>query len=259
MKFASWNINSIKMRFEALSSWIIDNNIDVIAIQEIKCETEKFPFEHFKNLGFKCEVIGQKSYNGVAIISKHPINIRETKLPNLIEKEAQSRYIEVEIGGFIFSSIYLPNGNPINSDKYLYKLEWMRSLISHAQNLLKLELPIILCGDYNVIPEDLDCWDTQIWESDALGTKEIRDLFRSFKNIGYYDAYRSKNGNKIKWTFWDYQGGCWNKDNGIRIDHIMLSPEAVDKLIECEIDKEPRGKNKPSDHVPIWCEMERSL
>ena len=190
----------------------------------------------------------------VTRIARSQISIRLNRVSVVTDKNYTPSWYY-----FIFSSIYLPNGNPINSDKYLYKLEWMRSLISHAQNLLKLELPIILCGDYNVIPEDLDCWDTQIWESDALGTKEIRDLFRSFKNIGYYDAYRSKNGNKIKWTFWDYQGGCWNKDNGIRIDHIMLSPEAVDKLIECEIDKEPRVKNKPSDHVPIWCEMEGNL
>tara|TARA_B100000965_G_C19405871_1_gene675382 strand:+ start:107 stop:886 length:780 start_codon:yes stop_codon:yes gene_type:complete len=256
MKFASWNINSIKMREATLSNWIINNDIDAIAIQEIKCENENFPFENFKKIGFNCEVLGQKSYNGVAILSKYPINVRETKLPNLNEESPQSRYLEVEINDFIFSSIYLPNGNPLNSDKYDYKIKWLNSFISHAKNLLKLEIPIILCGDYNVIPEDMDCWDPRVWKSDALGIDQVRDLFRSFKNDGYYDAFRSKNVNDVKWTFWDYQNGSWSKDHGIRIDHFILSPNAVDKLIDCDIDKEPRGKNKPSDHVPIWCELE---
>ena len=255
MRFASWNINSIKIRIDTVLEWLIENNIDVLALQEIKCENQNFPYEKFKEIGYYSEVIGQKSYNGVGIISKKPIYIKNKFLPFSEEENIQARYLEADIDGFNFSSIYLPNGNPVNTIKFEYKKMWMKSLIKHAGGLLKKEAPVILAGDFNVIPEDRDCWDPSIWIHDALAIKEIRELFRTLKNIGYHDSFRIQNPKAIEWSFWDYQGGSWNKDNGIRIDHLMMNSFAIDKLKNCKIDKSLRGLNKPSDHVPIWCEF----
>ena len=255
MRFASWNVNSIKIRIDTVLEWLIDKNIDVLALQEIKCEDQNFPYEKFEEKGYFSEVVGQKSYNGVGIISKMPIKIKNKSLPFSEEENNQARYLEAEIDGFNFASIYLPNGNPINTPKFEYKIMWMKCLIQHTKNLLKNESPIILAGDFNVIPEDRDCWEPSLWIDDALAIKEIRALFRTLKYIGYHDSFRILNPQAVEWSFWDYQGGAWNKDNGIRIDHLLMNSFAIDKLKKCNIDKSPRGKNKPSDHVPIWCEF----
>ena len=255
MKFASWNINSINIRLEHLVKWIKENEIDVICLQEIKSTKENFPLNKLKSENLNIEFVGQKSYNGVAIISNKPIKFRRDDLPSNNNDNPQARYLEVEIEDTIFSSIYLPNGNPINSDKLLYKIDWMKNLIFHSKNLLKEEKKIILAGDYNVIPKDIDCWDPKFWENDALALLEIRKLYRELCHSGFYDAFRVINKNKIEWTFWDYQGGAWNKDYGIRIDHLMLNSFAIDKLKNCKIDKSMRGIEKPSDHVPIWGEL----
>ena len=255
MKFASWNINSINLRKDAVLKWMSDENIDVLGLQEIKCETEKFPHDFFKENDYYIEILGQKSFNGVAIISKYPIKLIRSKLPNLNEKVHQSRYLEVEINNYIFTSIYVPNGNPVNTEKYEYKKEWLSYLIEHSKILLNIEKPVILAGDFNVIPEKIDCWDEKVWENDALATLSIRKQFRTIKNLGYFDAFRLFNPNKSEWSFWDYQQGSWNKDYGIRIDHFLINSQASDKVKSCKIDKAPRGKEKPSDHTPIIMEF----
>ena len=255
MKFASWNVNSINLRMHHLCRWIKENNIDVICLQELKCSNENFPKEFLISNGLNFEIVGQKSYNGVAIVSRKPIKLRESKLPNLNEDISQARYLEVEIDNIIFSSIYVPNGNPINSEKYDYKIIWMEKLYSHAKKLLSEEKGIVLAGDYNVIPSENDCWDPNKWENDALALPEVKNLFRKILYLGYYDAFRSLNREVSEWTFWDYQGGAWNKDNGIRIDHLILNSLTIDKLKKCKIDKSMRGVEKPSDHVPILGEL----
>ena len=256
MRFASWNINSINIRVDQLLEWIKKNKIDVICLQEIKSTNENFPFNKLKSENLNIEFVGQKSYNGVAILSIKPIKLRRNALPSGNNQDSQARYIEVEIENTIFSSLYVPNGNPINSEKLAYKLDWLKNLIFHSKNLLKEEKKIVLAGDYNVIPKDIDCWDPIPWSNDALALLEVRKLFREFSFLGFYDAYRVINKTKSEWTFWDYQGGSWNKDYGIRIDHLMLNSLATDKLKNCKIDKSMRGKEKPSDHVPIWGELE---
>ena len=201
---------------------------------------------------FHVEIIGQKSYNGVAIISKFPIRVLNKNLPKFTEEIPQARYLEVEIKGYIFSSIYVPNGNPLNSEKFEYKIAWLDALILHAKKLLEFEIPVILAGDFNIIPEEIDCWDESVWQNDALAIPEIRKKFRIIKNLGYFDSYRLLNKNKIEWSFWDYQNGSWNKDHGIRIDHLLINSYGADKIKDCQIDRSLRGKNKPSDHTPIF-------
>ena len=252
MKLASWNVNSINLRKEKVLNWITSQNIDVLGLQEIKCEEDKFPKEFFLEKNFHVEIIGQKSYNGVAIISKYPIRVLNKHLPEFTEEIPQARYLEVEIKGYIFCSIYVPNGNPLNSEKFEYKIEWLDALILHAKKLLEFEIPVILAGDFNIIPEEIDCWDENVWQNDALATPEIRKKFRIIKNLGFFDSYRLVNKNKIEWSFWDYQNGSWNKDHGIRIDHLLINSYGADKIKDCQIDRSLRGENKPSDHTPIF-------
>ena len=252
MKFASWNINSINLRKEAVLNWIITQDIDVLGLQEIKCEEANFPKSFFTDNNYFVEVIGQKGYNGVAIISKYPIEVLNRNIPNFIEEISQARYLEVKIKNYVFSSIYIPNGNPINSEKLEYKLSWIEAFIEHARCLLEFEMPVILAGDYNIIPEEIDCWDEKVWKNDALAIPDIRFKFREIKNLGYFDSFRLINKNKCEWSFWDYQNGAWNKDHGIRIDHILINSYGADKIKDCKIDKSLRGMNKPSDHTPIF-------
>ncbi len=252
MKLASWNVNSINLRKEKVLNWLTSQNIDILGLQEIKCEEDKFPKEFFLEKNFHVEIIGQKSYNGVAIISKYPIRVLNKNLPKFTEEIPQARYLEVEIKGYIFCSIYVPNGNPLNSEKFEYKIEWLDTLILHAKKLLEFEIPVILAGDFNIIPEEIDCWDENVWQNDALATPEIRKKFRIIKNLGFFDSYRLVNKNKIEWSFWDYQNGSWNKDHGIRIDHLLINSFGADKIKDCQIDRSLRGKNKPSDHTPIF-------
>lgn len=253
MKIASWNVNSIKARLETVMEVLKSIDCDVICLQEIKCETDGFPYLEIEDLGYSVEALGQKSYNGVAILSRLPIEDVQRGLPGN-EDDEQARYIEATIGGdtpFRVASIYLPNGNPFPGEKFEYKLNWMTHLRARAKELLAWEMPVVLAGDYNVIPTDDDCWDPAVWADDALAQPESRAALRAIQNLGYTEAYDCLDGRSHQYTFWDYQKGAWQKDHGIRIDHLLLSPEAADLASSVEIYKSARGLTKPSDHVPI--------
>ncbi len=258
MKIATWNVNSIKARLPNVLEWLDDAQPDVALLQEIKTVDDGFPAMELEERGYNCAVHGQKSYNGVAILSKHPLEDVVRGLPGNTDDD-QARYIEawVDAGdrGARVASIYLPNGNPAPGDKYDYKLRWMDFLAAHASDLLKSEEPVVLGGDYNVIPTDGDVHNPDAWADDALFRPETRAKFRTLLNLGYTEAWRSLHAETHVYSFWDYQGGAWQKDNGIRIDHLLLSPQAADRLTACEIDKGPRGKQKASDHTPVWCEI----
>ena len=255
VKIASWNVNSIKARLPNVLAWLEEAKPDVVLLQEVKCQTENFPNLELESAGYKTAVVGQKSYNGVAVLSRDAIEVIEEVLPGGGEEE-QARYLEVETCGIRAATIYLPNGNPVSSEKFPYKLGWMERLAAHAKALRQTERPVVLGGDYNVIPMPEDCHDPKLWEGDALYRPESRSALRRVVNLGYTDALRALHPQQARaFTFWDYQGGAWDQDNGIRIDHLLLSPQAADRLQACEIDKGPRGKEKASDHTPIWCEL----
>ncbi len=258
MKIATFNVNSIKARVETVLTWFKQAEPDVALLQEIKCETNAFPALEFEALGYHCAILGQKSYNGVALLSKHKIEDVRMGLPNS-DGDDHARYIEgvvaTKAGAVRVASIYAPNGNPVDTDKYPYKLKWMDRLIAHAEKLLEHEEMLVLGGDYNIIPTVDDVYDPKAWINDALFKLETRRKLRQLVNLGLTDAFRACNANPHQYTFWDYQAGAWQKDNGIRIDHLLLSPQAVDRLVTCKIDKHVRAWEKPSDHVPIWCEL----
>jgi exodeoxyribonuclease III len=254
MKIASWNVNSVKARLPRLVDYLKAASPDVLCLQELKVIDDAFPRMEVEDLGYNVETHGQKTYNGVAILSKSPIEDVMRRLPGN-EADEQSRYIEATINNVRIASIYLPNGNPVDTEKYPYKLEWMDRLIERAKYLLTLEEPTVLAGDYNVIPQDEDCYDAKAWEGDALTLPDSRNRFRHILNLGYADAYRTFTP-EVNYTYWDYQRGAWQKDNGIRIDHLLLSPQATDRLTLVGIDKEPRGQERPSDHTPIWCDLD---
>lgn len=258
MKIASWNVNSIRQRLDHVCRWLKEAEPDVLLLQELKCVDENFPRLEIEAEGYNVEVHGQKAFNGVAIISRHDIKNVKRGLPPLTKDDSsdeQARYIEATINGVHVASIYLPNGNPTPGEKFDYKLSWMDRLIAHAQKLLKTEQPVVLAGDYNVCPKDEDVYDPEGWVDDALCRPESRTKFRTLLNMGYYDAFRSLVPSGPYYTFWDYKAGAWQKDNGLRIDHLLLSPKAADGLVACEIDKTPRGWEKASDHTPIWCSL----
>ena len=255
MKIATWNVNSIKARLPNALAWLSSFSPDVVLLQELKCVDEKFPRMEIEELGYNVETHGQKTYNGVAILSKRPIEVERRGLPGN-EGDEQARYIEAFTGGIRVASIYLPNGNPTNTDKFPYKLGWMEKLIHHARELLALEEPVVLAGDYNVCPTDADVYDPAGWTDDALCRPESRAHFRTLMYLGFTDAFRVLNPEPHRYSFWDYQGGAWQRDNGLRIDHLMLSPHAADRLKASGIDRDPRGKEKASDHTPVWCELD---
>jgi exodeoxyribonuclease III len=254
IKIASWNVNSIKIRAETVADWLREAEPDVVCLQEIKCQDSNFPRTIFEDLGYNLALLGQKSYNGVAILSKWPLSDVVTGLPNF--EDEQARYIEAVIGfpdeAIRVASIYLPNGNPADGPKYQYKLDWMAALREHARALLEHEETLVLGGDYNVIPEEADVHNPAAWRGDALFKIETRDAFRRILNLGYTDAFRLCSDEAGQYSFWDYQAGAWQKNWGIRIDHLLLSPEASDRLGQSGIDKHVRGREKPSDHVPVW-------
>ena len=259
MKIATWNVNSIKARLPNALAWLREVQPDVVLLQELKVTDENFPLMEIEELGYNCAVHGQKTYNGVAILSKFPLDDVRTGLAG-DETDEQARYVEawVDAGGSAgvrVASIYLPNGNPTDTDKFTYKIGWMDRLVDHARELLAGEEPVVLGGDYNVIPADEDCYDAAAWEGDALTRPESRTRFRTLLNLGYTEAWRTLHTQSHVYSFWDYQAGAWQKDNGVRIDHLLLSPQAADRLTACEIDKGPRGKQKASDHTPVWCEL----
>lgn len=257
MKIATWNVNSINARLETVLAWFREASPDVAALQEIKCVDEKFPSEAFEDLGYNVAVHGQKTYNGVALLSKYPIEDVVRGLPG-DETDEQARYIEALIGSprpVRVAGIYLPNGNPVASEKFPYKLGWFRRLTDRAKALLALEEPLALIGDYNVIPEPEDCYNPAAWAGDALFQPESRQALRSLIHLGFTDALAAKSPDPHAYTFWDYQAGAWPRDHGIRIDHILLSPQAADRLVACGAEREVRGGDKPSDHVPVVAEL----
>ena len=258
MKIATWNVNSVKARLENVVAWLKQARPDVVGFQEIKTVDEGFPREAFEALGYNCAVHGQKTYNGVAILSLRPLEDVTPRLPGG-ENDDHARYIEALVpsknGVVRIASIYAPNGNPIGTDKFSYKLKWLDRLEKRARELLPLEEATVLMGDYNIIPEPLDCHDPKAWEGDALFQPESRAAFRRLSHLGYVDAFRAQHGNAQEFTFWDYQAGAWQKNKGIRIDHLMLTPQATDRLSACGIDKHVRDTEKPSDHVPVWIEL----
>lgn len=258
MKIATFNVNSIKARVDTVLTWFKQAQPDVACLQEIKCENNAFPRLEFEALGYNCEVHGQKSYNGVALISKHRIEDLRTGLPG-DGGDDHARYIEgvvaTKTGAVRVASLYVPNGNPPDTEKYPYKLKWLDRLIAHTKDLLAYEVPLVLGGDYNIIPEPEDVYEPQTWVNDALFKLETRRKLRQMLNLGLTDAFRACNAQPNQYSFWDYQAGAWQKDRGLRIDHLLLSPQAADRLQSCVIDKKVRGWEKPSDHVPVWIEL----
>ncbi len=259
MKIATFNVNSIKVRLGHLKDWLKESETDVVCLQEIKCVDDAFPAGEIEDLGYNVAVHGQKTYNGVAILSKYPLEDVTCGLPGN-DGDEQARYIEavVPAGDTVLRvcGLYLPNGNPVDTEKFSYKLEWMDRLIARAKELLLLEEPFVMMGDYNIIPHEDDVHDPDAWRNDALFRPESRAKFYELLNLGLTEAFRACHSEPHKYTFWDYQAGAWQKDNGIRIDHLLLSPQAADRLRACDIDKAMRGREKPSDHVPVWAELE---
>ncbi len=257
LRIATWNVNSINARLDNVLAWLRAAEPDIVLLQEIKCLAEAFPRAEIEALGYRIEIHGQKAYNGVAILSRAPITVVRRGLPG-DDADAQARYLEVDTAGLRVAALYLPNGNPLGTDKFSYKLSWMERLRRHAAELVEDDGPIVLGGDYNVIPEPLDCHDPRAWEGDALFQPESRRAFRALLHLGLTDAFRALHPRTAgAYTFWDYQGGAWPLDHGIRIDHLLLSPAAADRLLSASIDRRPRGEPKASDHTPVLAELRR--
>lgn len=258
MKIATFNINGIKARIEALPEWLAAAEPDVVLLQEIKSVDESFPRAVFEDAGWVLETHGQKGFNGVAILSRLPLEDVVRGLPGDGE-DLQARWIEATVVGkraVRVCGLYLPNGNPAPGPKYDYKLAWMARMQARAEALLALEEPLVLAGDYNVIPQAEDAARPELWTEDALFLPETRAAFRRLVNLGLTDAFRARQPAPGQYSFWDYQAGAWEKNNGIRIDHLLLSPQAADLLLDARIDKEVRAGDKPSDHVPVWVELD---
>jgi exodeoxyribonuclease-3 len=258
MRIATWNVNSVNARLETVLKWFGEAAPDVACLQEIKCVDEKFPTEAFEGLGYNVAVHGQKSYNGVALLSKTPLEDVRKGLPG-DDGDDHARYIEAVVSGptpVRVAGLYLPNGNPIGTDRFAYKLAWMARLNAHARELLALEEAFVLTGDYNVIPGPEDADNPASWANDALFQPETRAAWRALKWLGLTDAYAEVDGAPGGYTFWDYQAGAWQRNHGIRIDHALLSPQAADHLTGLKIHKNVRNWDKPSDHVPVVVELD---
>ena len=261
LTIATWNVNSIRARIHNVTQWLKNHQPDIVCLQEIKATEDNFPFLEIEKCGYQATVVGQKSYNGVAILTKgdKPDTVYHTVLPapNGAQYEdrdnPQARYVEVGFKGVRVAGLYLPNGNPVDTDKFSYKLEWMDRLYTHVQtNMLYQSSPVILCGDFNVIPREMDCYAPEDWRHDALFHPKTVAAFHRLKNLGFYDAFESLYPlTDTPYTFWDYQAGCWPQNKGLRIDHFLLNPTAMDKLSGVIIDKDERDKEKASDHVPV--------
>jgi exodeoxyribonuclease III len=258
MRIATWNVNSIKQRIDSARTWLAERQPDIVCLQETKTVDDGFPREAFEELGYNLAIHGQKTFNGVAILSKLPFDEVNKGLPG-DPNDDHARFIEAVVstaqGALRVASIYLPNGNPPDTEKYTYKLGWMKRLAAYAHDRLALEEPLILAGDYNVIPTTADARNPNAWVNDALFLPKTRDAFRSLVNLGLTDALRATSDDAGLYTFWDYQAGAWQKNNGIRIDHMLLSPPAADKLTDAGIDRHVRSWEKPSDHVPVWIDL----
>lgn len=264
MKIATFNINGIKARIGALTDWIDDAQPDVAVLQEIKSVDEGFPREVFEDKGYHVETHGQKGFNGVAILSKYPLEDVTRGLHSAqgngrdgVDDE-EARYIEATVVGdkaIRICGLYLPNGNPAPGPKYDYKLRWMERLHARAQELIQHEETALICGDYNIIPQAEDAARPDAWRDDALFRLESREAFRRILNLGYTEAFRAREAGAGHYSFWDYQAGAWEKNDGIRIDHFLLTPQCADLLNNCWIESDVRGREKPSDHVPVWVDL----
>jgi exodeoxyribonuclease III len=258
MRIATWNVNSVRQRMDNLQAWLKERQPDIVCLQEIKCTDDAFPREPIEALGYNVAVHGQKTWNGVALLSKLPF---DEVAPGLIgnDGDVQARFLEALVstktGALRVVSLYLPNGNG-GDDKYAYKLNWMDRLIRFSHERLKLEEPMLLAGDYNVIPTPADARRPEVWVNDALFLPPTRERFRALTNLGLTDAIRAVSDDAGLYTFWDYQAGAHQKNDGIRIDHVMLSPQAADRLVDAGIDSHVRGWDKPSDHVPVYVDLD---
>jgi exodeoxyribonuclease III len=262
MKIATWNINSVRRRTVNLTDWLKRAQPDVLLLQEIKCQDDQFPRLEVEAAGYCCTIVGQKSWNGVAMVSRTPPEMVQRTLPG-DETDVQARYVEARFptsaGPLHVASIYLPNGNPVGTDKFPYKLAFMKRLYERARALLDSEAMVVLGGDYNVCPTDMDVYNPDAWANDALCRPESRQALRAILNLGYSEAFRTLHPDAKAYTFWDYQAGAWQRNNGLRIDHLLLSPQATDRLAACDIDKAERGRSEPSDHVPVWVQLDAEV
>ena len=258
MRIICWNVNSLKARLGHVLDYCRSGQTDCLLLQELKLTDEAFPHDEFASIGWNSACHGQKTYNGVAVLSPHEISDISRGLPCLTEEDKadeQARYIEATVKGVRVGAIYLPNGNPCPGPKFDYKLAWMNRLQARAETLLAMETPVVLAGDYNVMPQEIDCYDPPAWEGDALWHPDSRAAFFRLLNLGYTDAIRAVHPLGAQYSYWDYQAGAWQRDNGIRIDHLLLSPEAASRLQNAGVDKAPRGLERPSDHTPVWIEL----
>lgn len=258
MKIATFNINGIKARLPALLDWLDEAQPEVALLQEIKSVDEAFPRAPFEERGYNVETHGQKSFNGVAILSKLPLEDVSRGLPG-DDSDEQARWIEATVVGkraLRVCGLYLPNGNPAPGPKYDYKLTWMERMEARARDLLAAEEPALMAGDYNIIPQDEDAAHPEAWAKDALALPQSRAAFSRILNLGFTEAFRARTRGPGHYSFWDYQAGAWRKDDGIRIDHFLLTPQAADLLLDCRIERDVRGREKPSDHVPVWVELD---
>jgi exodeoxyribonuclease-3 len=259
MRIATWNVNSIRQRVDSLTAWLAERQPDIVCLQEIKCTDDAFPREAFEGLGYNVAVHGQKTFNGVALLSKLPF---DEVAPGLMgdDDDVQARFLEAVVstktGVLRVVSLYVPNGNPPDSEKYTYKLKWMDRLVAFSLERLKLEEPFVLAGDYNVIPTPLDAKRPEAWKNDALFLPQTREKFQALTNLGLTDAIRAVSDAGDLYSFWDYQAGAFAKNDGIRIDHVLLSPQATDRLLDAGIDRHVRAWDKPSDHVPVYVDLD---
>ncbi|MDF2119134.1 exodeoxyribonuclease III [Roseiarcaceae bacterium H3SJ34-1] len=258
MRIATWNVNSVRQRLEHLLRYLREAEPDLLCLQELKCTEDAFPRAEVEAVGYNTYMLGQKTFNGVAVLSRTPAEVTYG-LPG-DDDDVQARYVEAVVphgaGVVRVASIYLPNGNPVGTDKYAYKLAWIDRLLRHTRGLLALEEPLVLAGDYNVIPDPRDAKDPDAWRNDALFLPQTRDAFRRLLNLGLTDALRATTDAAGVYTFWDYQAGAWQRNNGIRIDHLLLSPQAADRLQSVVVDQHVRGWEKPSDHVPVRIDLD---
>ena len=258
MKIATWNVNSIRQRESHVQRWLQRCTPDVLVLQEIKCEASNFPGSTFRDLGYVSEVVGQKAYNGVAVLSRVPFEVAYRALPGLPPDDTQARYVEIQAGGLTIIGIYLPNGNSRGEDGFAYKLNWMDRLADRAEALLARDTPLVITGDFNVCPTDDDYAPGALPRTDALVRPESRARFRRLLWLGLTDAIRAAHPHDTIYTFWDYQAGAWQRDMGLRIDHALLSPTVAERLISAESDKAERDQPQPSDHVPVVIELRDS-
>ena len=255
IRSASFNINGIKARLPRLLEWLEETRPAVACLQEIKTQDEGFPAEEFEKIGYGAVWHGQKGFNGVAVLADGAMPVETQRgLPGDPEDD-HSRYLEVDVFGLRVACIYLPNGNPLPGPKFDYKLAWMARLRRHMAALMALEIPAVVIGDYNVIPRDCDVWSPRAMAEDALMQPQSRDAYATLLADGWTDALATHYPAGGVWTFWDYQAGAWQRDHGFRIDHALLSPEAADRLLACGVDKDHRGREKASDHAPMWVQL----